>query len=223
MYAWVAEVLELPARRTLRVGGGGSRVVGVSYSSEELCHEAAHVVLRLRHELASNRQQLASIRQGTAQPQLPPPSPLQQQQQQFRSPKARPSTGRKTRRSMASELATQTEAAEAEAAQTQTEISSLEITADAESQLLTLELSGRVRQLHAMFEQSEADNRLLRTAAQKAERQRRELSEALGLANCRASSAEATCAELCRQQELLAAPAADSALGDLQLHGEPQP
>ena len=163
MYAWVAEVLELPARRTLRVGGGGSRDVGVSYSSEELCHEAAHVVLRLRHELASNRQelasnrqQLASLREGGAQPQSPPPPPQQQQQQQLRSPKARPSTGRKTRTSATSELATQTEAAQAEAAQTQTDISSLEITADAESQLLALELSGRVRQLHAMFEQSEA-------------------------------------------------------------------
>ena len=42
MNAWVAEILELPARRTLRLGGGGSRDVGVSYSSEELCHEAAH-------------------------------------------------------------------------------------------------------------------------------------------------------------------------------------
>ena len=79
MNAWVAEILELPARRTLRVGGGGSRDVGVSYSSEELCHEAAHVVLRLRHELASNRQQLASIRQGGAQPQSPPPPQPQQQ------------------------------------------------------------------------------------------------------------------------------------------------
>ena len=82
MNAWLAEILELPARRTLRVGGGGSREVSVSYSSEELCHEAARVVLRLRHEIASNRQQLACLREGGAQPQSPPLAG-------WRSPKAR--------------------------------------------------------------------------------------------------------------------------------------
>ena len=123
MNAWLAEILELPARRTLRVGGGGSREVSVSYSAEELCHEAARVVLRLRNELASSRQQLACLREGGAQPQSPPPPAG------WRSPKARPSAGRKTRRrfggqEVTCELATQTEPAEA-AAQTQTEISSL--------------------------------------------------------------------------------------------------
>ena len=39
MNAWLAEILELSARRTLRVGGGGSREGSVSYSAEELCHE----------------------------------------------------------------------------------------------------------------------------------------------------------------------------------------
>ena len=83
MNAWLAEILELPARRTLRVGGGGSREVSVSYSAEELCHEAARVVLRLRNELASSRQQLACLREGGAQVQSPPPAG-------WRSPKARP-------------------------------------------------------------------------------------------------------------------------------------
>ena len=159
MNAWLAEILELPARRTLRVGGGGSREVSVSYSAEELCHEAARVVLRLRNELASSRQQLACLREGGAQPQSPPPPAG------WRSPKARPSAGRpsagrKTRRrfggqEVTCELATQTEPAEA-AAQTQTEISSLEIAADAQSKQLAIELGARVRQLSAMYEQSEA-------------------------------------------------------------------
>ena len=159
MNAWLAEILELPARRTLRVGGGGSREVSVSYSAEELCHEAARVVLRLRNELASSRQQLACLREGGAQPQSPPPAG-------WRSPKARPSAGRpsagrKTRRrfggqEVTCELATQTEPAEA-AAQTQTEISSLEIAADAQSKQLAIELGARVRQLSAMCEQSEAN------------------------------------------------------------------
>ena len=155
MNAWLAEILELPARRTLRVGGGGSREVSVSYSSEELCHEAARVVLRLRHELASNRQQLACLREGGAQPQSPPLAG-------WRSPKARPSTGRKTRRrfggqEVTCELATQTEPAEAAAAQTQTAISSLEIAADAQSKQLAIELGARVRQLSAMYGQSGAN------------------------------------------------------------------
>ena len=155
MNAWLAEILELPARRTLRVGGGGSREVSVSYSAEELCHEAARVVLRLRNELASSRQQLACLREGGAQPQSPPPPAG------WRSPKARPSAGRKTRRrfggqEVTCELATQTEPAEA-AAQTQTEISSLEIAADAQSKQLAIELGARVRQLSAMYEQSEAN------------------------------------------------------------------
>ena len=151
-YAWVAEILELPTKKK-RVGGGYR---DAEYTAEEICHEAAHAVLRLRQELSSLR--AAGL-------------PSSEQLATTRSPKPRSTAGRLARLPSRSPAVTVQR-------EVQASIVSCELSTQTEAMPTAAE-----RQLVARLEEMDAERQLLQAGAEASARQLSELREALGIAH----------------------------------------